>query len=86
MYAVNIQDGSRVWSINLNAAVVSSPALSSDETVLYIGSVSGMYALNTTTGRMVWYARINSAILGGPLVDVSGNVYVSAENGLFYVR
>ncbi len=65
--------------------IESSPALSPDGSVLYIGSENGgVYALDSATGKLKWKFMTGGPVNAAPLVDGSGNIYVGSVDGTFY--
>ena len=83
VYALNGVDGTVKWSYNANAGTsvltpVQSPALSGDESVLYVGYTGGsrsMTALLTSTGSVKWTRSNSGDILFSPVIGGDGTVY-----------
>ena len=93
LYALNLSDGSKVWSTDMGGAAISSPALD-DKGVLYVGTLaSEMLAIDSKTGKILWrHASSDPAgtIWSRPLVignvlyygDLSGKaVALSTQDG-----
>lgn len=93
------ENGTRKWeSEQLPHYVDSSPALSPDGSVLYIGCWDGkLYALNTANGAKRWeYSTgLGNYIVSSPAVGPDGTVYVGAgdlvpddgdDSGLYALR
>ncbi len=81
--------GTIKWSTERVRASLSSPALSSDGTIIYAGGSDGqLYAYDAETGDPVGTNELNHVLhLGGgtayaPLVDADETVYVALSGGL----
>src|SRR5687768_9959622 len=58
--ALDAQTGAQRWKVELDASVVSTPAVANG--ILYIGTLSGsLYALNTADGAEVWQVVLQDA-------------------------
>ncbi len=89
LYAINAQDGSQLWKVDLGGAAVSSPVLS--DGVVYVGTLTNeMLAVDAASGQILWRAKTKDAIWTKPQLtegslyfgDLSGAVYsVNAQNG-----
>lgn len=76
VYAVDAESGRQIWHRALlttddrPAAVRSSPALSEDGSLLFVGSqAGGLYALDTSDGFEVWTRAGEGQVLSEPVVS-----------------
>lgn len=84
-YALDQCTGELLWSQNMYGWVESSPALSHDNRVVYVGSKSGkLTALNTQTGEKIWEFQTEAAITSSPAVDSEGTIYIGSLDGILY--
>jgi outer membrane protein assembly factor BamB len=52
---VNAGSGTQLWNFTTPTGVYSSPTLSSDDKVVYVGSDDGhLYAVNAVSGTQLW--------------------------------
>ncbi len=89
LYAVNAQDGSQLWKVDLGGAAVSSPVLSDGQ--IYVSTLTNeMLSVDATTGQILWRAKTKDAIWAAPVLnegtlyfgDLSSTAYsVNAKNG-----
>ena len=81
-YAVDQCTGEYLWSQNMNGWVESSPAVSRDNKVVYVGSKNGsLTAMDTQSGAILWEFATGSAVSSSPAVDSDGTVYIGSLNG-----
>ena len=85
LWIINALDGTLVQSFALGH-LQTSPALSYDETTLYVGNTSGnLYAINLNTVALKWTtpSALGSAVLGYVWEDVNtaGRLYFTTANG-----
>jgi outer membrane protein assembly factor BamB len=65
--------------------VESSPALSHDNLVVYVGSKSGILtAMDTRTGNKIWEFPTGAGITASPAVDSKGTIYIGSLDGRLY--
>jgi len=91
VYAVSKDEGTEIWKHKMNGAVISSPALSSDGTVLYVGSMGKeMVALDTTADvdedHVLWSFNADgdlNTVWGKPLL-VEDTLYFTDSTGKIY--
>jgi outer membrane protein assembly factor BamB len=68
LYALNLTDGSKVWSTDIGGAANSSPTLD-DKGVLYIGTLaSQMLAIDSKTGKILWRHTAPGTIWASPYI------------------
>ncbi|MEM3845796.1 MAG: PQQ-binding-like beta-propeller repeat protein [Candidatus Parvarchaeota archaeon] len=68
------------WTYQTGNWVVSSPALSPDDTTLYVGSVDNyFYALNAKSGNLLWKTLLAGPVISSPTISINGNIYVVAS-------
>ncbi len=90
LYAVDA-NGKQLWAASLNGALAGAPALSADQKIVFVGTLSdALYALDAATGQVRWTANADGWVWGAPLVvedtvyfaDFEGSVYsVNADEG-----
>ena len=80
--AVDMKDGTILWSVRLPGKVYSTPALSGRR--LVVGCSDGaVYALDTERGgEQLWRAPARKSVLACPLI-VGRRVYIGASDGVF---
>merc|ERR1712166_885045 len=81
--------GSKIWSFATGKYVDSSPALSSDGKVVYVGSGDhNLYAVNASTGSKIWSFATRGAVESSPTLSSDGKVvYIgSYDNNLYAVN
>ena len=104
-YAVksNASTGSLSWKWTLSKLalmpstdITSSAAVSTDGTIVYVGSLTGstsnpsltfgtMYAISASNGAKLWsYKTTGGGILSSPIVDVNGNVFFGSDDNNIY--
>jgi outer membrane protein assembly factor BamB len=72
------------WHHRTQTDVVSSPSVSSDKKLVYIGGTDHiLYALNIIDGSVNWYYPTSGSIRSSPLV-YKGVVYVGSYDHSFY--
>ena len=81
VHAIDASDGTGIWTTPLNSTIMSSPAISGDESVVVIGAHNGfVYALNADDGAILWEYEVGGKISSSPTL-VGDMVYVSAADG-----
>ncbi len=90
VYAIGINTGTMVWSVDLGGAVLYSPILTPDG-FLYVSTLArNLVAINTVDGKIAWQRSFDTdlwtqpALADGKLFfgDIAGKVYaVSAQDG-----
>merc|ERR1712195_451123 len=81
--------GSKIWSFATGKYVDSSPALSIDGKVVYVGSDdNSLYAVNASTGSKIWSFATRGAVGSSPTLSSDGKVvYIgSYDNNLYAVN
>jgi outer membrane protein assembly factor BamB len=75
IHAVNVRDGSRLWTFTTAGEVKSSPVLAGD--LLLVGSYdTHLYALDSRTGKLRWKLRTDGPVHATPAVR-DGVVYIT---------
>jgi len=71
-------DGNVKWTYDINAWVQSSPALSSDESTIYVGANDGyLSAINASDGSLKWRCNLGAVyVFSSPTVGPDGVIYV----------
>lgn len=90
IHALNLKDGSPTWSVDLGAAILSAPALSSNG-VLFAGTLGKeVAAVDAKSGTILWKFAATGAVWASPVVkdgvvyigDVEKNLYaIDAKSG-----
>ena len=83
LYAVSLEDGSKLWEFATNGAIASTPAY--DDGTVYFGSFDSVfYAVNAEDGTLLWsFGGADSWYWGAPLVH-GGNVFAPSLDGNLY--
>jgi outer membrane protein assembly factor BamB len=82
MYALNLDDGTRVWTYNTGGSILSSPIVNGDN--VYFGSMDNyFYALNKKNGDSVWKYKTGNGIESSPAID-NGVIYFGANDNRLY--
>lgn len=83
LYALSLEDGSKLWNFSTNGAIASTPAY--DEGTVYFGSFDSVfYAVNASDGTLRWkFDGADSWYWGAPLVH-GGYVYAPSLDGKLY--
>lgn len=79
--SVNILSAfTKLWTTPTGNWVVSSPALSPDQSTIYVGSVDHyLYAFNAQKGTTKWKVLLAGPVISSPSISINGNVYVVAS-------
>ena len=81
--------GTEAWKFATGSSVESSPALSSDGSMVYVGSGDGnLYAVHAANGTEAWTFATGDQVQSSPAVSRDGStVYVgSNDNNLYAVH
>lgn len=88
LYKIDSFDGSIVWKYQAAGGIQTTPALSHDQSTVYVGSLDGkVHAVSAATGTAVggWPVDTGGAIFSSsPAVDGDGTVYVGSLDGKLY--
>ena len=77
--------GTLYWEVSVGNRIYSSPALSPDESTLYVGGHNKkVYALDAVTGAEQWNYSTNGYILSSMAVDEEGVIYASSYDRKLY--
>lgn len=79
VYALNLFDGSTLWSASIPGGSVVSPAVLGNK-VIIAGILGKMYAFDTLSGNMIWTHDTRGAITTDPLI-VSNSVIIANHKG-----
>lgn len=82
VYALNLFDGTTLWSADLAGGTVVSPAVT-DNKVIFAGIRGIVMALDTLSGAVLWSFNTKGAITSDPLV-VSGSVIIANHRGKIF--
>jgi len=90
LYAIDLRDGSKVWSTDLGGAVIYSPTISEDG-VLYVSTLArNLSAIEAATGKILWQRSFEENLWTQPALhedrlffgDMAGQIYsVSITDG-----
>lgn len=84
IYSVDTE-GNQRWRFQTADWVESSPALSHDESRIYVGTWDDrILAINTSDGSLAWEFAVASLVYASPAVAADGTVYVGASDGYLY--
>ena len=83
--------GSKIWSIATDGDVQSTPVVSSDGKVVYVGGTDySLYAVNASTGSKIWNFATGGEVWSSPALSSDGKVvYVGSYeygNSLYAVN
>jgi outer membrane protein assembly factor BamB len=82
LYAVN-PNGTLKWRFQAGQGMESSPALSADGSVVYVGSDdNSLYAINTNNGTQRWKYKASDDVNASPAVGPDGTIYFTTSNWL----
>jgi len=77
--------GTLYWEVSVGNRIYSSPALSPDDSTLYVGGHDKkVYALDVLTGEEQWNYSTNGYILSSMAVDEDGVIYASSYDRKLY--
>ncbi len=77
LYALNPATGDLVWSLDLGAATVNSPALD-ENGMLYVGTFdSKVFAIDANAGEIAWEIDTRDWVWGSPVFGEDGTLYVT---------
>lgn len=84
VYAIDGNDGSKVWSYVVGNGVVACPVVSSHGLV-YVGSWDqSLYALNASSGAIIWSFKTLGRINESPSIGPNGVVYSLSTDSYLY--
>ena len=83
LYALSLEDGSKLWQFATNGAIASTPSY--DEGTIYFGSFDSIfYAVNADDGTLRWkFEGADSWYWGTPLI-YGGDVFAPSLDGKLY--
>jgi outer membrane protein assembly factor BamB len=87
LYAIDKDNGARIWTFAASAAIVSSPAVVTDgtRTIVVVGSDDGnVYFVGDDGVAVVPPVPIGGAVRSSPAIASDGTVYVGAADGRVY--
>ena len=60
-YALNVRNGSLIWNVNLNGAILGSGLVYSEKTVIFptFGSTNVLTSLEIESGDVLWTSDLN---------------------------
>ncbi len=85
VYALNKDNGTTKWRFNARGFVTSSPAISADGSVLYVGSsASKLHAINTADGSERWSFATGDVVDSSPAIAPDGTIYFGCDDRNVY--
>ena len=82
LYALNVADGTTLWSYKTGGAVNSSPVF--DGGNVYFASNDGyLYALKASNASLLWRKQIKGAVFSSPVI-AGGMIYAGSSAGSIY--
>ena len=86
LYALNAADGSKKWSLETGGDVNSSPALSKDGKVVFVGSTDyKLYAIDVANGTKKWDWDTTGQVSSSPTLSSDGKaVFIGSERDRLY--
>jgi eukaryotic-like serine/threonine-protein kinase len=67
--ALDAHSGAIRWDVRLTGGSETSPALSIEQNLLYLGSFDGsFYALDARTGQTQWHIQAGSSVIASPVM------------------
>jgi len=79
--AIDIKDGSVIWSRQFPGKIFSTPEVSGK--YLVFGCTDGyVYAVNPNNGKEIWKTKANKSIVASPVIK-DGKVYIGSSDGIF---
>jgi outer membrane protein assembly factor BamB len=82
VYALN-DDGEYIWSCDINAPIVGSPAVGYYGMVYVAGQNGWLYAIDDD-GDLRWTHITDGPVYSTPVVGYDGKIYVCSEDGIVY--
>ncbi|MCL4239170.1 MAG: serine/threonine-protein kinase [Anaerolineae bacterium] len=84
LYALNTNDGSFRWKYPSEQRVVSTPAISDADNLVFFGSVDNLlYAVDARIGQLQWSVRTQGPVLSSPSI-AHGHVFFGSDDGHLY--
>lgn len=84
VYSVD-RNGVLRWRYDASDWVDSSPALSRDDSTVYVGSWdNAVLALSSNSGELLWKFATDSLVYASPAVAADGTIYVGSSDGQLY--
>lgn len=87
---ISLANGTLRWTSNFQHIAevrTSSPALSNDDSIVYVGSSNALFALETTQGVLKFMVPTTGSVYGSPAVDpTTGNVYFNDDTHFWCVN
>ncbi len=85
VYSLNAIDGSINWTYETEGKIWSSPVITRNDGILYVGSLdSHLYGLEIETGKLIWKFPTMNAIESSPCI-VKDMLFISSKDGLCIV-
>lgn len=81
-YLQKVEDGRRVWRIEVNEAL--SAGVGANDDIVVVGTPEGeVLAFATADGKPLWRARVSSEVLAAPVVGPDGVAVRSGDNSIY---
>jgi hypothetical protein len=83
--AMSLTDGVQQWAFNAGAPILTSPSLSADGNIVFLGNQAiQALAVNAATGAEVWRRGLQGQSLGDRYPVVAGNAVVYRSQPLYH--
>ncbi len=83
--ALSLASGATVWQVNVNRPILTSPALSLDGALLFIGAESiEAIAIEAATGALRWRRAVSGQSLGDRYPVVAGGAVIYRSQPLYF--
>lgn len=81
LYAINMENGEKLWEFKAGTPVASTPAVAKDW--LFFTAGQYVYALDRHNGSLLWKFKATSPVTSSPAVAY-GQIYFGSTDGTFY--
>ena len=84
LYALDSEDGSKLWEFSSDDFVWSSPSIGADGTV-YVGSNDNkLYSIDPLNGQKKWEYEAGGQIWSSPVISRNGFIFFGTKNSELY--
>lgn len=86
LYAIDSRRGGIYWSVKCSGRIDTTPAISSDGTILYVATTSDIYAISTENSGIIWKCGIGSHSYSCPVLSRDNHVlYVGSDHSIYAI-
>ncbi len=82
VYAIN-PNGSKKWSLLLDAPIGAFPALSAGNILYCLTNKSTLYAIQSSDGTILWEQGLEGSTGSALAIDKTGNIYVGTSSAIY---